>query len=191
MRHYTLLITFLLSTAISAQSFIINPKLSNIEWIGYKVGGSHRGIIQFKSCDLKIENNQIHEAAISIDMTSIEITDIESQSGKEKLMEIFHSKPFFNVSEYPIAQFKLSEQINYNSEKPTLKGSLTIKNITKEFSFPIEQVNADGKLIINGSLKINRHDFNIKYGEGFFSSLGDKAIKDIFHINFSLVFEKS
>jgi polyisoprenoid-binding protein YceI len=67
-------------------------------------------------------------------------------------------------------------------------GKLTIKGITNKISFPATVNINNGGLTANGTAKIDRAQYDIKYNSGsFFKDLGDKMIYDDFEIEFDLV----
>lgn len=179
-----LLFTFLAIAALNlnAQNYIIDKTKSQVNWKAFKIGGSHEGTIDIKSCQLKLTNNELTSATIVLDMTSIKITDIESESSNKKLMDVFHSPSFFDIQNHPNASFQFQ-----SGQKSTIVGMLTIKDITKSSSFPIEYQLQNQPLSIKGKIIIDRQNYNISYDGGIFSALGDKVIKDEFEISFELV----
>ena len=85
-----------------------------------------------------------------------------------------------------MALFKITEATAFNAGLAQVKGELTIKGITKTVQFDL---NKKGETF-TGMVEIDRSKFNVKYGSNsFFDSLGDKTIKDIFTLTFSLVTE--
>lgn len=66
-------------------------------------------------------------------------------------------------------------------------GTLTLKGITEEVSFPAFISVKKNKLVANGKLTLDRTKWDIKYGSGsFFEGLGDKVIYDDIELNFVL-----
>ena len=63
-------------------------------------------------------------------------------------------------------------------------GKVTIKDVTKEVSFPITVKDDTYK----GTLTIDRTKFGVVYGSGnFFKNLGDKTISDDFTVDYEFV----
>lgn len=185
MKTKIIILLLLISTCVNSQTVELDKSKSKVFWKGYKVGGSHEGIVDIKSSHFEIVGDEIKKAKIVIDMQSIVITDIESKSSNQKLMDVFRSPSFFNPEQFPTATFTFSSTID-----STIKGLINIKDIQKPIIFPIKFVSNDHHFLINGVIKINRQDFSILYDGGFFSALGDKMIKDDFEIKFNLYLNK-
>lgn len=84
--------------------------------------------------------------------------------------EHLRSPDFFDVAKYPLMTFK-SKSILGTQKMFRVTGDLTIKGVTKEVSFISKYTgfvkDAQGKerVALQGSVKINRQDFGIKYNE--------------------------
>ena len=69
---------------------------------------------------------------------------------------------YFDVKKYPVLRF-VSSRIT-NSNKPGtlfIFGKLTIKNVTKDISFPFTAEPFQAGYLFNGEFKINRRDFGV------------------------------
>lgn len=182
-----LFILFISHFAISAQEvYTVNTNVSKVEWLGRKLGGEHSGIVQVKSGKLKIENGRIHSGIVIIDMNSIQILDIESKSSNSKLMSVFESEGFFYPAKFKTAKLEIKNTKLIDEQTQEVFGTLTIKEISREIQFKTQVVSKENQLVFIGDIEIDRTDFNIKFGSGFFSSLGDNAIKDLFKITFKI-----
>lgn len=162
-------------------TFNVDNKESKVYWKGKKVTGEHTGYVLIDNGRVYVSNNGVTSADIKLDMTSIEVTDLEGE-WKEKLVGHLKNDDFFSVDKHPSASFKIT---SFSNDK--VVGDLTIKGITNEVSFPAE-VKIDGNVLTaSGIASIDRTKWNIKYGSGkFFSNLGDNMINDQFEINFEL-----
>ncbi|MDX1283906.1 MAG: YceI family protein, partial [Draconibacterium sp.] len=150
-------------------------------WTGAKVTGEHTGYVLLENGQVYVNNNEVVGAKIKMDMSSIEVTDLEGE-WKDKLVGHLKSDDFFSADKFPHAKFEITSFKNND-----VTGDLTIKGITHEISFPAE-VNIDGDNVTAlGTASIDRTKWDIKYGSGkFFSDLGDRMIKDEFEIKFEL-----
>ena len=191
-KTFTALAALALTFSISLHAFAggekssINTKTSTVKWTGEKVTGNHTGMISIKSGDLTIENGKIKGGNIVIDMNSITCTDLEDAEYNGKLVGHLKSDDFFGVSNHPTASFKI-DKVETVGKQTKLSGKLTIKGVTKDYSFNINESMSGTKYIANGTLTVNRTDFDIKYGSGsFFDGLGDKMIYDDFKLEFAI-----
>ena len=63
----------------------INVDESTITWTGKKVLGSHTGNINFKEGTLEMDGETLTGGMFTVDMSSINVTDLKAGEGKEKL----------------------------------------------------------------------------------------------------------
>jgi polyisoprenoid-binding protein YceI len=166
----------------------IDTKSSQISWIGEKVTGQHNGIVKIKSGALDVENGVIKGGEFDIDMTTIDILDLEGDA-KGKLMGHLKSDDFFSVEKHPTAKFKIT---SVNESKQTdathfIAGDLTIKGITNKITFPATVTVTGDKVNAKASFDLDRTKWDIRYGSGsFFDGLGDKMIYDDFKLSINL-----
>lgn len=155
---------------------------SSISWTGSKVTGKHSGIINLKEGFLQMNGEELVGGSITIDMTSIIVTDLEGDS-KASLEGHLKSDDFFGVANHPTANLEIiSAERNGNNYAVT--GIITIKGVAQPINFTLGVKNQ----YATATLTINRTLFGIRYGSGsFFDNLGDKAISDDFEIRAKLV----
>jgi len=171
-------------TTVEENKKEIKIENSKVVWKGYKVTGSHEGIIAIKSGFLNFNNDKLSGGEFTIDMSTIKSTDLEGEY-KGKLEGHLKSDDFFGVEKYPTASliFKKVESTGKNSYEVT--GDLTIKGKTDAISFDLSVYGNKA----NASLKIDRTKFDVRYGStSFFDGLKDKAIYDEFDLVVDLEF---
>jgi len=180
-----------LTTSTDGITHTVNSSESQVFWKAYKVTGAHEGYITVKDGSLDINDGVLTGGTFTIDMTSINCTDLTGEY-KGKLEGHLHSPDFFATSEFPTAQL----QITKVSPKGTpgdykVTGDLSIKGITKEIKFYANIAEEGDKVIATADLKVDRTDFNVRYGSGsFFENLGDKTVYDEFDLGVKLVATK-
>lgn len=182
-----------LTMAFVLMSFTSNPitnkvsvdtTKSTIEWLGKKVTGEHSGTIQLKEAYLEFDNNKLVGGSFTMDMTSINVTDLQGEY-KGKLEGHLKSDDFFGVANFATANYTISSVKEISEGKYSVTGTMTIKGISKEYTFEMHM--HDNKAHI--AAVIDRTDFDIKYkSTSFFDSLGDKAIYDDFSLDINLVY---
>ena len=164
----------------------VDTQKSKVYWTGKKVTGEHTGYVNIEEGTVVVKDGAPQTAHIKMDMNSIEATDLEGE-WKDKLVGHLKSDDFFSVEKYPVATFKV-KSFKKSGTQHTVVGDLSIKGITHEISFPADVKVEDGLLTANGTAKIDRTKWDIRYGSGkFFDGLGDKMIYDDFEIKFELV----
>ena len=160
----------------------VNTQKSTVEWKANKVTGSHEGFINIKTANLTFDNDLLTGGGVTIDMSSINCTDL-SGPYKNKLENHLNSSDFFNVSDYPSSTLVIKECSKVNENKYTVFADLTIKNIIESIEFEAELSNN----VATAVLDIDRTKFDIKYGSGsFFENLGDKMIDDNFNLRVNI-----
>lgn len=161
----------------------IKIQQSSIKWKGYKVTGEHEGTIQLKDGNFTFNEGQITGGKFTIDMSSINVTDLEGEM-KGNLEGHLKSNDFFGVEKHPTATFEITK-IQGKSPNIKVTGNMTIKNLTREISFPMT-VNEDSAV---ANLKIDRSKYDVRYGsKSFFDNLQDKMIYDEFDLNIEFRF---
>jgi polyisoprenoid-binding protein YceI len=172
-------------TTVSAQTKKIDATKSKISWIGKKVTGQHEGTVNLKDGTLLFKGKSLTGGSFTVDMNSINDTDLKAGEGKEKLEGHLKSDVFFATEKFATSTLVFKNIAAKTNNTYTITADLTIKNITKPVTFDL--VVAGNKA--TAAFKINRTLYDIKYGSGsFFDNLGDKAISDDFELNAILIF---
>jgi polyisoprenoid-binding protein YceI len=170
-------------TTIKKEVKPIKTEESNINWVGKKVTGQHSGTIGIKEGGLEFKKDKLVGGSIVVDMSSIEVTDLEGDY-KNKLEGHLKADDFFGTDNFKTATLVFTK-VEAKDGKYQVTGDFTIKGITESIQFDL---NIEGNKATS-SLKINRTKFGIKYGSSsFFDGLKDKAIYDDFELEVTLVF---
>ncbi|OAB81702.1 YceI family protein [Cochleicola gelatinilyticus] len=178
-----LAVTFGAASFTNTMTKRIDIKESTIEWKGKKVLGSHNGTINLQSGYLEIENEQLTGGEFVVDMTSINVMDLEGE-GKEKLEGHLKSDDFFGIETYPTAKLVIKNATK-NADGYLVNGDLTIKGETHPVNFDMDM----GTDFASTTLKVDRTKFGVRYGSGsFFDNLGDNTISDTFELKVTLKF---
>ena len=187
------IVLFIFSSFIFSGSSIdtvwIDSSISKMNWIGYKVTGSHDGHIKIDEGYVLKKNNLIVGGEIVVNMESITVDDIKDIDKNGYLVSHLKNEDFFHVDEFPKAYLKIlsskeifsKDMINSNI---SIMGELTIKDITHKVTI---NANVDfDRNISRGQMIVDRTKWDIKYASNSFYDLGDRAIYDDFVINFLL-----
>lgn len=198
MKHLTFVMAFaaVLSLAFTnpvekAAAYKVDVTGSTIKWTAYKVTGKHFGKISLKSGSLEVSKTKLTKASFEVDMTTLTVEDISGEWA-DKLKGHLQSDDFFSIEKHKTATFVSTKIVP--TAKPgvfSITGNLTIKGITKPITFDATTKIEGGKVVGTSTLKVDRTNYDIKYGSGkFFQGLGDKAIYDEFDLEVSLVASK-
>jgi len=121
--------------------------------MGFNITGSFTGLagqIHFDPANLSTSNFEA-----TIDVSTI-------NTGIDMRDEHLRTDDYFDAKNYPTIKF-VSTKVTPSNKSGILYifGNLTIRNITKEISFPFKATAQDAGYLFSGEFKINRRDFNV------------------------------
>ncbi len=167
-----------------AMEFKVDTAASTIEWEGKKPTNTHTGTIKFAGGTFSANDSIIESGNFVIDMQSINVTDLEGKDKKDleaHLMGTVEGKEgdFFNATKYPEATFEVTEITEKDGQK-MLSGNLTIKEETKNITFPVSiNQSEDSMEITSEEFSIDRTNWNVNFGsKSVFDGLGDNFVSD-------------
>lgn len=176
------------STAAAASKEVaVDAGASVINWVGTKITGKHEGTLKVKSGKVNVKEGKVVGGSFVIDMTSINVTDLDEKSGKGKLEGHLKDKDFFAADKFPEGKFEITavkEQAGKDGMTHEVEGNLTLRDQTKGIKFPAKiTVGADGA--VNAStvqFLVDRQQFGIAY-----TGKKDDLISDQMGIRITLV----
>ncbi|NRR91818.1 YceI family protein [Winogradskyella undariae] len=175
-------------------TYKVDTDKSVIEWKGFKPTGSHNGTIAIKGGKISTSEGIVKGGKFVIEMNGIIVKDIPvEEEGNAKLKSHLESADFFDVQTYPNSMFVITGFKTNNESVMMLSGNLTLKETTKNISFPIKIKSIDDNsiMILSDSFTIDRSKWNIKHGsKSFFDNLGDKFINDEIELKINLTATK-
>lgn len=177
-----------------AETFKVDPAASTITWKATKkVVGGHNGTVAVKEGTVDVSaKNEVTAANVVADMAKMKALDLASSPKDEaKLVGHLSSSDFFDIAKYPTATFKLAS-ITKKGDGHVAKGDLTFIGQTHPVEFPVKFSVDKGVAKGEGTLKVDRTKWGLKYGSGniFKELTADKVINDEFEIGFSLTAKK-
>ncbi|HKS08385.1 MAG TPA: YceI family protein [Pyrinomonadaceae bacterium] len=155
--------------AAAAQTYVITPENSKIEFVGSKVTGSHNGSFQKFSGEIHYTGD-VNTSHVTITMQTDSLT-----TDTPDLTKHLKTADFFDVAKYPEAKFE-STAIKAGGDKGashTITGNLTLHGATKSVTFPATIAVAPDAITVDSSFTINRKDFGINY-----AGAADNLIRD-------------
>jgi polyisoprenoid-binding protein YceI len=163
----------------SGTILIADVTASSLRWTGHAAVGAYAptGKLQLQSATLTTaaDGRTPRTAKVVVAMTTLKAENTD-------LGEHLRKADFFDVAHYPTATFELTD---FRADFAT--GRLTIKGITKLVRLPVKIETTANGCLLRGTARIDRTAFGIIYNSpGFFSSLGDQAVGDIFEVAFAV-----
>jgi polyisoprenoid-binding protein YceI len=179
-----------------ATTLAVDPAKSELTWNAKKVGGQHTGKVKVAKGSLTINANKLTGGTFSMDMTSINVTDVTDEGMNAKLTNHLKSEDFFSVEKNPASTFKITKATPIAKAKAgeanyTITGDLTIKGITNSVTFPATVNLTNTSAQATAKIEIDRTKYDIKYRAAIIGTAADKIIDDIFTIDLKLVAGKS
>ena len=169
---------------LSLQSFTgsvdgeVKVKDAKVIWKGFKVTGSHEGLISLESGALVFKKDELIGGNFVVDMASLTCTDLTGNY-KSKLEGHLKSSDFFDTDKHPESTLSITKVTKINSSSYNVKADLNIKGKSEKVEF-VTSIYGNKA---TSSLKIDRTKYGIKYGSGsFFDALGDNMIYDEFEL---------
>lgn len=154
----------------SGNTFSIDSS-SAITWAGTKPDATHSGTFKISNGTVSVENNQLTAGSFTIDIASLVNLDLEGE-WKGKLEGHLKSPDFFDVEKFPTASFAITKVEPYDSTKGTslltgathlISGNLTLKDSTKNISFPANISITETALTAKADFNIDRTLWGMNY----------------------------
>ena len=151
--------------------FKVVSSLSNIDWKGRKVTGTHNGTIAIKEGEFSLNEGKLTAGKFVVDITD--------PATNAQFVGHMTSSDFFASAEYPEAIFEITAVKNNHIE-----GNLIIKGIRRRIDFDADIRVVGDTLTALGKMIIDRTQFGMKFRSGnFFKDLGDTLIYNDFELN--------
>jgi polyisoprenoid-binding protein YceI len=143
-----------------AETLVISPDNSKVEFVASKVTRSHNGSFKQFSGAIDLVNNRAENSRVTIDIqTNSVVTD------EDDLTKHLQTPDFFDVAKYPKATFT-STKIEANTSggaTHTITGNFDLHGVKKSISFPASIAIAADSVSVNAEFSINRKDWGIVY----------------------------
>jgi polyisoprenoid-binding protein YceI len=183
-------------SAPAQQTYKLDLKNSKILWKAPKtMGNRHYGFLLFNYGSLKYTlAGKPESGSFGMDMNSISSTDHSSAAENQKVDAELKGNDFFQVAQYPAGTMAVKQILP--GDRPnvfTVKGDLTIKQVTNAIEFPALIVKTGNMVRVTTELVINRGKWNIKPQPktfDFLSAVKEKVIADEIPVALELVFGK-
>ena len=176
----------------TGQEFMLDTTDSRVRFTGHGVGKNHKGTFRLTSGNVAVSNNTITGGSFNINIQSLDMDD----KGKafENLRPHLLSGDFFDADKFGTARFEITKVEPYKANGNdtsiveganfNVSGNLTLKNTTKNITFPARVELDDNTLKAKGNFDIDRRQWQMNYGND--KTLGDKFIPETVNIELDL-----
>jgi polyisoprenoid-binding protein YceI len=177
----------------TGETFMVDTSTSRIRFTGNGVGKNHPGIFKLSSGNVSIANNQVTGGDFTINIKSMEVEE-KGDMFQNKLKPHLLSGDFFDADKFGTAKFEITKVDPYTSQGNdtsiveganfSVSGNLTLKETTKNITFPAK-IDLDGNTLkARGNFNIDRTQWKMNYGND--KTLGDKFISETVNIELNL-----
>ncbi|MBX3252793.1 MAG: YceI family protein [Chitinophagaceae bacterium] len=171
-------------------TYTVDATASRIAWIGTKPIAAHNGDFKLSGGTFTVDNGNVTSGSFVIDISSIQDFDLEGKDN-EKLIGHLKGPDFFDVGKYPTAKFEItSVEALQNDTTGTHKvsGNLTLKDSTKNVTFPATVTVTDTELKATANFNIDRNEWGIHFNNK--QSLGDNFIRPEVNLTLNIAAKK-
>lgn len=163
----------------------IDTTITTIRFTGHGIGQNHSGIFKLSKGKIWLENQTVTGGEFTINILSMQLEE-KGALVQRKLKPHLLSADFFNATAYPIATFSINKAEILNAANTAggfnyvISGNLTLKEVTKNISFPAELQITDSTLTGVANFNIDRTSWHMNYGND--KSLGNRFISEMVNI---------
>lgn len=139
---------------------------SSIILTAYKKSGQHKGTIKFLSGTFNLLEGYPVSGNCSVDMNTLQITDIKDSGESKKVLDFLKSKSYLDVEKYPNAVVNIRSiiplrNINMPDVNTTVKGNITIKDSTLLFAVKAFTSYYKDSIVSRAKFSLNGANWNI------------------------------
>jgi polyisoprenoid-binding protein YceI len=183
-------------TAPEGHEYQLDKDASLLTWIGTKPTGEHKGVFKFTKGALHANDSSLTGGSLEIDMKTLQNLDLVKDADmKKKLEDELNGPNFFDVEKYPTARFEITEVSSFHpgtqdaevllkDATHLVKGNLTLKDSTKNISFPAKIVVSPQEINAEANFNIDRTQWGITYRAD--KSLQDRLINSLVNVRLNI-----
>jgi polyisoprenoid-binding protein YceI len=173
--------------------FVVDTADSEVKFTGHGVGKNHPGNFHLQSGEVTVTDNKVTGGNFIINIRSMEMEE-KGDMFEKKLRPHLLSGDFFDAEKFGTAKFEITGCEPYKpNDKDTsiveganfnISGNLTIKNETKNITFPAKVDLDENELKGKANFVIDRTQWKMNYGND--KTLGDKFISEKVNVKLDL-----
>lgn len=164
-------------------TLVADPAASSIRWTGTKFRGrgKHEGVVRLAGGQLVIRHEQLLSGTFTIDMRSIDVTDIPATDSvpRRRLRNHLMNADFFDVERHPTAVFGSTGARRVGPARWEVTGNLTLRGVTRPVVLATDvRWPGVGHMIATSALTIDRQRWGVAYrGSTITNDLVDDEIR--------------
>jgi polyisoprenoid-binding protein YceI len=180
-------------SSTTGQAFLIDTTESRVRFTGNGVGKNHPGTFRLSSGSVTLADNQITGGTFAININSLGIEE-QGEMFQSKLKPHLLSGDFFDAGKFGTAKFEITKIEPYTANGTdssivdganfSISGNLTLKEDTKNITFPAKVDLDNNTLKAKANFNIDRTQWKMNYGND--KTLGDKFISETVNIELDL-----
>jgi len=151
-------------------AYAVDTTASKLEWFAAKQTGKHNGAFLLNTGNLSVNNGQLTGGSFDINVAALAVNDLQGED-KGKLEGHLKSPDFFQVDKYPTARFEITKVEAADNAAATvlpgathlISGNLTLKDSTKNVTFPAKVSVTDIKVSAQADFAIDRTEWGLNY----------------------------
>jgi polyisoprenoid-binding protein YceI len=166
-------------------SWQVDASKSIIRWTGRNLFNHHEGTVKLAGGQVRIEQGQLLEGEFSVDLQTIDCTDLTDPAIRGMLLKHLADRDFFETALHPLAQFGVERAEAIPDATPGtanchITGTLTLRGVSAPLSFPaLVAVAEDNTLTAQAWFELDRTQWGANYGSGrLFAWLGKHVVND-------------
>lgn len=179
---------------VTGETYTIDTARSYVKFTGNGVGKNHPGTFKLNQGTTAVNKDSISGGSFVININSMKMEE-KGDHIDNKLRPHLLSGDFFDAQKFGTATFEITNVIPYDVEKDADKslveganfmvsGNLTLKEVTKNISFPARVELEGNRLEADANFDIDRTQWRMNYGND--KTLGDKFISETVNIKLHL-----
>lgn len=157
------------AAATSGTQLAVDTTASSLNWFAEKQTGKHNGTFGISDGLVSVTDGQLSGGSFTINVANLAVNDLQGED-KAKLEGHLKSPDFFQVDKYPQAKFEITKvepaAANTNAAAGAtniISGNLTLKDSTKNVSFPARVSVTDSALSAQADFTIDRTEWGLNY----------------------------
>ena len=164
-------------------TLVVNPAASSIRWnaTGFGGRGARTGTVALASGLFVIRHEQLTSGTFTIDMQSIDVTDIPATdvTARPRVRDQLRSVAFFDAERYPTSVFRSTGAKRVGPARWQIAGTLTMHGVTRPIAFETDVRWLElGHMVATSTFTIDRRQWDVaSRGSGLATDLVDDAIQ--------------